>query len=380
MTLEVESNFSPKKLFANMVTNKSNIVFPAFPKSTVATTAQSLLHTAPRPKNSFSHKKEFFKYDAMATMAQSLLPCRLQTKYFMCRMKTRKQRKQRAYEHHEQSIYDWMINGSKRDQMNKHRMNVILERDEYCYCNPDARQLGVGYSSNNAGDGPQTKSYEILDIDFIYELQALFDLRDGDVIESDDFYILFMSHPVPRFVIQIYNGKDLEDLQTYLFGDNKMLQSTDYRPYIVCFSWLTIILDNLDDIKKRIGDADVYANIERIMYFTYDMLKAKDMSEVSFAIGRAVTTMMDGKLTRKFAECISNAIKIIFDMDLQSNDDDNIFQKIRHVLDNYVMLKDSPLVKKLHKFVMYILTFFLFFFFFFAYGSLGYTNLEIELL
>nr|QUS52723.1 RNA-dependent RNA polymerase [Mute swan feces associated picorna-like virus 19] len=296
------------------------------------------------------------------------------------RGKTRKRAKRRKYEKKDQSIYDWMIHGSKNDQINKHRIDEIILRDEFYYWSPHARQLGVGYSSNNAGDGPESNGYEILDVNFIYGIQTLFDLRDGDIIETDDYFILFTINPIPRIIIQIYNGRNLDDLHTYLFGDTKQLQSTDYRPYLVCFSWLTIILDNLDDIKKRIGDADVYANIERIMYFGYDLIRAKDLNEVAFAIGRAVSTLMDGQLTRRFAENISTAIDIIFDIDLQSSDDENIFQKIRHVLDNYTMFKDSPLVKKLHKFVMYILSFFLFKDPDFAYGSFGYTKLETELL
>jgi hypothetical protein len=416
------------------------------------------------------------------------------------RGKTRKRAKSRKYEN-EQSLFDWMVNEDRMDQLNSHRLNSIMDRDEYCYHNPFARQLGVRYSSNNAGDGPEfnyeeitrliqpyvlaeihnyhkypsiykttfykqllkatynvllemphgrnmdrrhkqlmgvqatavkyinvglearyklecvktilwnrrhtykyflnpdntiqigveyssnnagdgppVQHFEILDSDTVSGIQTLFDLRNGNVIQTEDFYVLFTCNPIPRIFIQISNGKTLDDLLFYLFGDDKQLQSINYKPFVVCFSWLTILLNNLEDIQQKIGDADVYVNLERILYFGYDMLRARDMNDVSFAIGRAVTTMLDGRLTKQFATCLSDAMSIIFDMDLQSDDDENIFSKIRHVLDNYVMMKDSPLVKKLHKFFMYILTFFLFKDPDFAYGSFGYTKIETELL
>lgn len=250
-------------------------------------------------------------------------------------------------------------------------------------------KFGPQYSSDNSGDGPPLywgKIY-IHDEEKIKFLIEYFQIPFGHITIVHEAIIEYTYVENTKMLI-IYPTQDFHDLLLQLgcpISSMFQLQSGDeqkfeYMPYMSCALWFSVIFDNMDLIKQKIQDKSVYDTLEKIAFLLYDLSKASSMKDVAFAIGRATHGMLEGKLLEQTVITLKNAIEIIFQADLQSNDESLFFDKIRDLLDNYVIIKDSPLVKKLYKFVMYIITYFLFKDPDCTYDTFGYTKLEAEIL
>lgn len=121
-------------------------------------------------------------------MAQSLSQKLLKISW---RKRHEKRSKNRSTE--PQSMFDWMVNGSKVEQRNKLRIDRVIQRDEKFYYYHHTTQLGIGYSSNNAGDGPMLNDTSpIIDTD---EVNIIYDAHKSDLqyIDVMRHYILTRS-------------------------------------------------------------------------------------------------------------------------------------------------------------------------------------------
>ncbi len=283
------------------------------------------------------------------------------------------------------SILNYYMITEVRYKLNLIKRKLFLQSIKYkAFLNPDNTiQLGVGYSSNNAGDGPFYEEIEIKHVEAILQLQEVFDFEHGDIINSENFQIYILMRPIPIIRVRLLNGISLQDVFDHFFTDDKQLQAFDIKSGVIpAFACLVVLIEHLEIVKIKIGNASIYNNLERIFYLLYDLSRANNTGDVGFAVARAVHTIMEGKIMERCIKNIDTAVKILFSLDLQSNnnDDEPFFMKIRDMLENYVMWKDSPLFKKLYKLIMYIVSFFLFKDPDCTYESYGYTRLEVEIL
>ncbi len=171
-------------------------------------------------------------------------------------------------------------------------------------------QLGVTYTSNNAGDGPNTNTYG------------------------------------SRWHLQATNGMNFN------FEEIK-----------------TIVQANIKEPKA-------YHIAETLMLFIYDLSRSKTKTDIFVSVGRFLREHYQGVLLQDATEKIKDCFVQIFHNPNNLQSEDNVFEYLRDYLDNFDMLKQSPMYKKIYRFIMYILSYTLFRDKNCTYESFGYTAME----
>jgi len=137
------------------------------------------------------------------------------------------------------------------------------------------------------------------------------------------------------------------------------------------------ICELLDIVRNNIKDKNTFRIMESVIFLVYDLQKCKCKSDIIIPVIRFARDHYDGVFLEDFINQIDICINKIFsEYQLQSDDDEHVFTKLRNYLDDYDIFRNSPLFKKVYKLIMYILAYTLFRDKNCTYESFGYTALE----
>lgn len=170
-------------------------------------------------------------------------------------------------------------------------------------------------------------------------------------------------------VLTKYLGEDEFEVQARnAWQDMKFeVQSSDSR----IKTWiLGRVLRHLDDHKKEYADKTIRI-LETVLVLIYDLCKAQNMTDRSIACLSFIQKYMSGpiisvgnivgsmELIGQIAEKLKEYYDAMFGAPEVQSVDEN-FKFFHKLLDNYEQVRESALVKKLHRFAMYALSLSLF--------------------
>ena len=307
----------------------------------------------------------------------------------------------------------------------------ILNQYRFGYSYFHVTQLGVGYSSNNAGDGPrfiqrdfQYASFHEHALGFQYDTKSVIIVSDESLtyhlLCGKNVFFTYSSNFPTADLIGVIRQRNLKrDLLRELKSvrnQTSLLRMRDYynlfinylpTGFIISFligyfvTTLVILILNLfvfqeglgveyssndagdgpinfTEIKKMINDhfkePELCRISESIILLIYDIRRVESSADVFVAVGRFLREHYKGNMLEIADKRIRECYDILFREEIQS--DENVFSVLREYLSNFEAIKNSPLYKKCYKLLMYLLSFVLFRDSNCSYDSFGYTNME----
>ena len=307
----------------------------------------------------------------------------------------------------------------------------ILNQYRFGYSYFHVTQLGVGYSSNNAGDGPrfiqrdfQYASFHEHALGFQYDTKSVIIVSDESLtyhlLCGKNVFFTYSSNFPTADLIGVIRQRNLKrDLLRELKSvrnQTSLLRMRDYynlfinylpTGFIISFligyfiTTLVILILNLfvfqeglgveyssndagdgpvdfTSVKKMINDhfkePELCRISESIILLIYDIKRMDSSVDLLVAIGRFLREHYKGNMLEIADKRIRECYNELFYEQVQS--EENIFYMFRQYLSHFETIKNSPLYKKCYKLFMYLVSFVLFRDESCSYTSFGYKATE----
>jgi len=164
-----------------------------------------------------------------------------------------------------------------------------------------------------------------------------------------------------------------------------MNEIDNLKPQAFNVDWLTSLLSNWREVLDscEIVDDKIIKRIESCALFAYQLSRCDGLIDCTVTITVFVGSLFEGSITRTLSQKIVDQFHKIFtysedDTELVPQSMEEFFDTFREKLDFTASLVDLPIMKKMHKFLMYALSYSLLENFGISFESIGYAKFEAE--
>jgi len=158
---------------------------------------------------------------------------------------------------------------------------------------------------------------------------------------------------------------------------------SDFRPQSVSVDWFVDFTTHLKELVAtcELGDSSVLMKIEAFVVFSYFVVRSRGVMDITMALSSLVHQLFGTSVSEKISHLVLNKFHEFIGEDRNQFHAQSLDEYLDHVCDGLDFtrsLAEVPVLKKFHKFFMYVLSFSLTDSVGLDFDALGYSHFEKE--